>query len=60
MSTTTDTLFDDLAQKTRQEASKIPCSIPEYIEGLNSIIDELRIAKDAAESALRKQEREND
>lgn len=58
MSTTTDKLFDDLAQKVRSEAAKVPCSTQEYIDGLTAIIDELKIAKDAAESDLRRQRNE--
>jgi len=44
--------FEKLAEETDHAATKIKCSIREYIDGLQAIIDRLKGAQEAAQSDL--------
>ena len=44
--------FEKLVEEIDHRAQKIKCSIPEYIEGLQMIIDRLTSALESAQSDL--------
>jgi hypothetical protein len=52
--------FEEIAQETISKASKVKCSIQEYIDGLELITEEISVAIDAANMDLKRQEEEGD
>jgi len=52
--------FSVLAQKTIEEAGRIPCSIAEYKDGLELIVEEIGVSIAAAEQDLKQEEKDND
>ena len=52
----TEEEFYDIAQEAISKASAVKCDIPDYISGLQGIIDELYTAKEAAQQDLKAME----
>lgn len=59
MSKETNATFDQLGQDMLDEAAGVDCSVPEYIEGLESILENIQTHLAAAKQDLKDEDEDS-